>query len=154
MKYINQVFISKLVLFCICLISFATMSFNPHPINKDRCVHSSHFEDSYIMKKNELVIIKAIKHHGYEVKRGVVDIYGKDKEAHHWRIININTTDGHIDEVVVKIEQTKDTGKTKFTAISICINEELSDNEFDNRVKLYRKYIKTRIVNNIKSYKG
>ena len=61
-----------------------------------------------LQKKNELAIIKAIKYHGYEVKRGVFDVYGKPKSEHHWRIIDTQTPDGFIDEIVIKIEKAKE----------------------------------------------
>lgn len=137
----------SLILLCSCFLLSVD-----YPLPKLNCNHSSKLKETYYIKKKESAVIKAIRHHGFEIKRSLEDTYGNSKNIHHWRIININTPNGLIKELAFKIEHTAQQN-TNLTILKVCFTENFSDDNIDEKLKEHRKYIKRYIINKIRRFR-
>ena len=139
----------------ILLLIIPLLSFHSDTVsNTENCTQSYRLSDSYIIKKRELTIIKALKHHGFEVKRGLEDVYGDVNNVHFWRVMNINTPNGLIKEFRFKIETNVKglESKTKLTSVNLCVNEQTLTQKSNTLVNQHRKYIKKQLINKIKAF--
>ena len=116
----------RLTLFLLLACSGLCLSVTYPTLPKHNCNHSTKLKETYYIKKKENIVIKAIRHHGFELKRGLEDTYGNSKSIHHWRIININTPSGRIKELSFQIEPTAQQNSS-LTILKLCFNEKISD---------------------------
>lgn len=138
-------------LFIICCLSF---SFSSSHAQIDYCNYNYKLTDTYLIKKPELLIIKAIKLHGFDVKMGLEEIYGSAEEVHIWRIINITTENGPVAELILQMENVVELNvdKTKITLKSICFDKQLEPSKEDKELKKYSKILKEMIFEKVKDF--
>ena len=143
--------LSKVLLLIVLFCSF---------ISDDRslasCQHDFELKDSYSVNRPEIVIIKALKEYGFEVKRGFEDLEEGSSPSHTWRLLNVRTKYGMVKEITlqIKIEGTDTFPNTKISLVRMCLNEELTEKELDSKVKKYRSFFKKDIIAKLKKYNG